>query len=184
MSKDILCPLDAFKAYAASGRAPRWTMAPDDLHGFLTGLAMAGPLPGADWTNWIWSGETPEFLSDDEEWNVMNDLLSFEEDVRCAVAEHPRLEAALLPQTEDGLFLAADWAEGFMQAIEANPDPWQKAMSQAETSLAVVLGACYQNHDEEFHGLLEAGQIDSINEHLDFLARIMLGDERSGLRAA
>jgi hypothetical protein len=54
MSEDILCPLDSFKAYAESGRAPRWTMAPDDLHGFLTALAMAGPLPCANWTEKIY----------------------------------------------------------------------------------------------------------------------------------
>lgn len=184
MSEDILCPLDSFKAYAASGRAPRWTMAPDDLHGFLTGLAMAGPLPCANWTDWIWSGETPQFLSEDEEWKVMNDLLSFEEDVRNTVAEYPRLDAAFLPQTEDGLFLAADWAEGFMQAIEANPGPWQTAMQQAESSLAVVLGSCYHNHDDYFFGLVGPEQIDNINQHLDYLARVMQADARGGLQAA
>ena len=184
MSEDNSCQLDAFKAYAASGRAPRWTMAPDDLHGFLTGLAMAGPLPCANWTDWVWSGETPRFLSEDEEWQVMNELLSYEEDVRCTVAEFPRLDAAVLPQTEDGQFLAADWAEGFMQAIEANPLPWQTAMQQAESSLAVVLSACYHNHDDYFYGLVGPEQIDTINQHLDYLASIMQPGSRNGLQAA
>jgi hypothetical protein len=71
-----------------------------------------------------------------------------------------------------------------MQAIEANPRPWHKAMSQAETSLAVVLGACYHNHDEHFHGLVEADHIDSINEHLDYIARVIQADGRGGLQAA
>ncbi|MFM8747881.1 MAG: UPF0149 family protein [Aestuariivirga sp.] len=184
MSEDTICQLESFKAYATSGRAPRWTMAPDDLHGFLTGLAMAGPLPCANWTDWIWSGETPRFLSEDEEWKVMNDLLSFEEEVRCAVAEHPRLDAAILPKTEDGLFLAADWAEGFMQAIEANPGPWQSAIHQVESSLAVVLCACYHNHDAYFSGLVSPEQIDNINQHLDYLASVIQAEARGGLQAA
>ena len=77
MSDQVLVQLPSFTAYVESGRAPRWTMGLADIHGFLTALSMVGPWPDADWMSWIWSGETPEFSSEDEQWNVMAELIAF-----------------------------------------------------------------------------------------------------------
>ena len=63
MSDEILNQLECFKAYLASGRAPRWSMGPADVHGFLIGLAIAGPLPQGERMPWIWSGKIPRFIS-------------------------------------------------------------------------------------------------------------------------
>ena len=178
MSDEILNQLECFKAYLASGRAPRWSMGPADVHGFLTGLAIAGPLPEEEWMPWIWSGETPRFDSDEEAWNVMCDLLDFEEQVRCSLGSYRILSAPLLPYAGDGRFSAADWAEGLMQAIAVNPGPWQKAVDTAEQSLATVLSACYDNHDEENSGLINLDGLDELNYHLRHLARIMQATPR------
>ncbi|WP_421693533.1 UPF0149 family protein [Aestuariivirga sp.] len=173
MSNDNYGQLQWFKAYVASGRAPRWTMAPADIHGFLTGLAMAGPLPDTEWTSWIWSGDVPEFESEAEEWSVMTDLLAYEVQVREALGNYRILTAAILPHGGNGWFFAADWAEGFLQAIEANPHPWRKAVDLAEPSLSVVLGTCYHSHDEYNSGYIGFEALDELNYHLRHLNRVM-----------
>jgi yecA family protein len=173
MSDDTSRQLEWFKAYVASGRAPRWTMAPADIHGFLTALAMAGPFLEENWTDWVWSGEQPVFASDDEEWNVLSDLLACEEQVRRNVGAYRMLPAAVLPQTADGRFVAADWADGFLQAIEANPSPWQSVSENAAESLAIVLAACHDNHDGDYQGLVGLDELDEINLHLRLICRLM-----------
>lgn len=173
MSNQIFAHLPSFMAYVASGRAPRWTMGPSDLHGFLTALSMADSLPDAEWISWIWSGETPEFLSEAEEWNVMAELLSFEEQVRHSLGNYRILTAAVLPDAGNGWYFTADWAEGFLQGIEANPHPWRKAVDMAEDSLSIVLGTCYHNHDEDNCGMVGLEAIDELNYHLRHLNRVM-----------
>lgn len=173
MPYDTLGQLQWFKAYAASGRAPRWTMGPADVHGFLTALSMAGPLPDAEWTDWVWSGEAPVFNSEAEAWSVMSDLLSFEEHVRQGLGNYRILTAAVLPHGGNGWFYAADWAEGFLQAIEAHPHPWRKAVDLAEPSLSIVLGTCYHNHDEDNSGYVGLEALDELNYHLRHLNRVM-----------
>ena len=61
MAHDAVSALKHFEAYLASGRAPCWTMAISDLHGFLTGIAMGGAVAEEEWLPLIWSGEQPEF---------------------------------------------------------------------------------------------------------------------------
>lgn len=134
---------------------------------------MTGPVPDAEWMSWIWSGEEPQFESEDEEWNVLSDLLSFEAQIRQSLSAYRIVTPAVLPCTEDGLYFAADWAEGFFQAIEANPQPWQKAVELAESSLQIVLTACYHNHDDENGGYMGHDGMDELNYHLRHLNRIM-----------
>lgn len=179
--------LSWFRAYAASGRAPRWTMEPADIHGFLTGLAMAGGLPESEWMPWIWSGEAPQFASREEARNVLGDLRSLEAQIKRSLTSYRILTAVALPRGENGQFYAADWAEGFLQAIEANPEPWQKAVEQAEASLTTVLAACYHNHEDGYGGHISLDRLDELNYHLRHLNRIMKAtaeDALPGARAA
>lgn len=162
-----------FKAYVASGRAPRWTMQPADIHGFLTGLAIGGGLPDAEWMSWIWSGDTPRFASQEQEWNVLGELLNYEAQIRRSLTSYRILTAVALPRGGNGRFFVADWAEGFLQAIEAHPEPWQKAVEMAEASLTTVLSACYHNHDHDNDGFMGLDGLDELNYHLRHLNRIM-----------
>lgn len=173
MSDQLLAQLPWFKSYIESGRAPRWTMGPSDLHGFLTAHSMAGPMPEAHWTSWVWSGESPEFASEAEEQNILDELLALEDQIRRNLGSYRPLSVTALPHAGDGWYFAADWAEGFLQAIEAYPQPWQAALDEAETSLSVVLGTCYQNHDEENSGYVGLEALDEINYHIRLLHRVM-----------
>ena len=173
MSEQLLAQLPWFRSYVESGRAPAWTMGPDDLHGFLTAQAMAGPLPDGHWTSWVWSGEAPQFESDEEEQNVLDELLAFEEQVRRNLCGYRPLSVTVLPHAGDGWYFAADWAEGFLQAIEANPQPWQAAVDEAADSLSIVLGTCYNNHDEDETGFVGLEALDEINYHIRLLLHVM-----------
>lgn len=185
MSDQILAQLPWFTSYIDSGRAPRWTMGPADLHGFLTAIAMAGHMPEGHWTSWVWSGEAPVFESEAEEQNVLDELLAFEEQVRKGLNGYRPLSVTTLPHAGDGWYFAADWAEGFLQAIEANPQPWQKALDAAEDSLSVVLGTCYNNHDEDNSGHVGLEALDEINYHIRVLHSVMRrGADQAVARAA
>lgn len=173
MSDQLLAQLPWFLSYVDSGRAPAWTMGPADLHGFLTALAMAGPLPEGHWTSWVWSGETPVFGSEEEEQNILDELLALEEQVRRGLGGYRPLSVTILPHAGNGCYFAADWAEGFLQAIEANPQPWQAALDAAEESVSVVLGTCYANHDDENLGYVGLEALDEINYHIRVLLSVM-----------
>lgn len=173
MSDQLLVQLPWFSSYVASGRAPVWTMGPADLHGFLTAISMAGSLPDGEWLSWIWSGDVPQFDSDEEEWNVTAELLAFHEQVKKGLGGYRPLSVTVLPHAGNGWYFAADWAEGFLQAIEADPQPWQRAVDEAETSLSVVLGTCYTNHDEDNAGYIGLEALDEINYHIRLLNRVM-----------
>ena len=173
MSDQLLAQLPWFRSYIESGRAPAWTMGPADLHGFLTALAMTGPLPEGHWTSWVWSGEVPEFESETEEQNILDELLAFEEQVRRGLNGYRPLSVTTLPHAGDGWYFAADWAEGFLQAIEAHPQPWQLALDQAEESVSVVLGTCYNNHDDDNWGYVGLEALDEINYHIRVLHSVM-----------
>lgn len=173
MSEQLLEQLPWFRAYVESGRAPVWTMGPADLHGFLTALAMAGPMPDGHWTSWVWSGDVPAFDSEEEEQHVLDELLAFEEQVRRGLGGYRPLSVTMLPHAGEGWYFVADWAEGFLQAIEANPLPWQAAMDEAEESVSVVLGACYSNHDAENNGYLGLEALDEVNYHIRCLNSVM-----------
>lgn len=173
MSDQLLAQLPWFLSYVESGRAPAWTMGPVDLHGFLTAVTMAGTLSDAEWTSYVWSGETPEFESEEEEWNVMAELLALQEQVRKGLHGYRPLSVTTLPHAGNGWYYAADWAEGFLQAIEADPEPWQVAMDEAEESVSVVLGTCYANHDDDNTGHIGLEALDEINYHIRLLSLVM-----------
>ncbi|WP_374333688.1 UPF0149 family protein [Aestuariivirga sp.] len=184
MSEQVLAQLPWFRSYIESGRAPCWTMGPADLHGFVTALAMAGPVTDAGWISWVWSGGAPEFASEHEEARIVAELLDFAEQVRRNLGGYRPLSVTVLPHAGDGWYFAADWAEGFLQAIEANPHPWQVAVDEAEESLSVVLGTCYHNHDDSNSGHVGLEALDEINYHIRQLYRAMRQTAGSGVAYA
>lgn len=184
MSDQLLAQLPWFRSYLESGRAPAWTMGPADLHGFLTALALAGPMPEGHWTSWVWSGEVPEFASEAEEQNILDELLAFEEQVRRGLNSYRPLSVTTLPHAGNGWYFAADWAEGFLQAIEAHAQPWQVAIDEAEESLSVVLGTCYNNHDDDNSGYVGLEALDEINYHIRVLHAVMRQAAARGMARA
>ena len=173
MAHDVVSELKHFEAYLASGRAPRWTMAISDLHGFLTGIAMGGAVAEDEWLPLIWSGEQPEFGCDEEERSVLGELRAL---LAIIAADLECSEEGIVPvlmADENGNYDASDWADGFLQAIETNPEPWRKAFDCAKDSLGVVLAACHENHEGGQPGLLGPDDTDMMVSHLRQLHFVM-----------
>lgn len=184
MSDQVLAQLPWFRSFIELGRAPCWTMGPADLHGFVTALAMAGAATDTGWISWVWSGEAAEFASEEEQSRITAELLDFAEQVRRNLGGYRPLSVTVLPHVGDGWYFAADWAEGFLQAIEANPHPWQAAVDEAEELLSVVLGTCYHNHDDDNSGYIGLEALDEINYHIRQLHRVMRQAAENGVARA
>ena len=184
MAYDVVSELKHFEAYLASGRAPRWTMAISDLHGFLTGIAMAGTVAEDEWLPLIWSGEQPEFGSEEEEQTVLGELRALHGAISRDLASPQEEIVPVLMADEDGNYDASDWADGFLQAIETNPEPWKRAFDCAKGSLGVVLAACHENHASGQPELLGPDDTDMMISHLRQLHSVMRGTEDAIVPAA
>jgi yecA family protein len=175
MAHDVVSELKHFEAYLGSGRAPRWTMAISDLHGFLTGIAMGGAVAEDEWLPLIWSGEEPEFGCEEEEQSVLGELRALHAAITAGLASPEEGIVPVLLADEHGNYDASEWAEGFLQAIETNPDPWRKAFDSAKVSLGVVLAACHENRDGPEPELLGPDETDMMIGHLRQLHSVMRG---------
>jgi len=184
MAHDVVSELKHFEAYLGSGRAPRWTMAISDLHGFLTGIAMGGAVAEDEWLPLIWSGEEPEFRCKEEEQSVLGELRALHAAITADLASPEEEIVPVLLADEHGHYDASEWAEGFLQAIETNPDPWRKAFDAAKKSLSVVLAACHENRDGQEPELLGPDETELMVAHLQHLHAVMCGGADSTVQAA
>jgi yecA family protein len=184
MAHDVVSELKYFEAYLASGRAPRWTMAISDLHGFLTGIAMGGAVAEDEWLPLIWSGEQPEFVCEEEEQSVLGELRALHGAITADLASAEEEIVPVLLADENGNYDASDWADGFLQAIETNPEPWRKAFDCAKDSLGVVLATCHENHEGGQAELLGPDDTDMMVSHLRQLHCVMRGAADAAAPAA
>lgn len=175
MAYDVVSELKHFEAYRSSGRAPHWTMAVSDLHGFLTGIAMGGAVAEDEWLPLIWSGEEPEFGCEEEEQSVLGELRALHAGIARDLASPEEEIVPVLLADENGNYDASDWAEGFLQAINANPEPWRRVFDDANESLGVVLAACHENHDSGRPEPLSPDETDMMIDHLRYLHLVMRG---------
>lgn len=119
--------LDAWRAYADSGRAPKDIMSALSLEGFLTGLLIC-PKELA-WTTWlprIWGDTIPQF-EDDDEWRAARTAIdAVKKSVAARLAlgrDHYRpacIPAIGRPRLDD----VREWVAGFAKILELNPEWW------------------------------------------------------------
>lgn len=93
-----------------------------DLDGFLTGLAIGPELVmPSEWLPVVWGGEEPVFADEGEAQAVMGGIFSRYNQILRQV-EDGTFEP-IFWTASDGTVIAADWAEGFVQAVGL----WAKA---------------------------------------------------------
>ena len=121
--KDCLRVIDR---YLMSDRAPENSMGLSDLDGYLTGIVI-GPeliLP-SEWLPVIWGGDSPKFKNAQEAQSTIDAIMErYNEIIRAFQDTPPRFDPVFW-ETKDGLVIAADWAEGFYDAINLRPKVWK-----------------------------------------------------------
>ena len=125
--------LDALDAFLMSDRAPEDCMQLSDLDGFLAGIAIRPELiMPSEWVPVIWGGGEPEFESMEEAQRILNAIMGRYNEILHLLQHAPDEFEPIFWTTKDGEAVAADWAEGFMEAVELRPSAWEALLASEE----------------------------------------------------
>jgi uncharacterized protein len=149
--------LEALDQFLMSDQAPDDCMMLSDLDGFLTGLAV-GPelIAPSEWLPLVWGGdEEPVFDSAAEAQSVLGAIMRRYNEILGQIADG-YIEPIFI-ETIAGEVIAADWAEGFMQAIALRAAAWEKLLTSEDHGHALIpiLALC---GDDEGEPLLDLPQ--------------------------
>jgi uncharacterized protein len=165
VSDDCLKTIDRF---LLSDRAPENSMGLSDLDGFLTGIVI-GPeliLPSV-WLPEIWGRSSPQFKNSKEAQAVMSAIMERYNEIVHAFQDSPPSFDPVFWETKDGLIIAADWAEGFNDAIELRRNSWQplyneKRGLQLLKPIMILCGKQGRVRDREMEAQLMAEAADEL----------------------
>jgi uncharacterized protein len=146
--------LDLLDAYLLSDQSPPECMLLSDLDGFLTGIAI-GPavVMPSEWLPHVWGGEEPVFDDHLQASAILGTIMG-----RYNMILRDTAAGAFGPlfwETQDGTVIAADWAEGFMQAVALRADAWEPLMRSKRHGrlLFPILALCADEKGDSALGL-------------------------------
>jgi uncharacterized protein len=147
--------LEALDLFLASDVAPEHCMRISDLDGFLTGIAI-GPelIVPSEWLPLVWGGEEPVFADEEQARSVIGAIMGRYNEVLRELDTDPEAYAPIFWEGPDGEEIAADWAEGFVDAIRLRPEAWRPLLEDREALVLLmpILALC---GDEEGGSPLE-----------------------------
>ncbi len=131
--------LDDLDDYLSSDVSPEYCMQLSDLDGFLTGVAVSPePILPSEWFPMIWGDDPPDFEDADMAELILGTIINrFNEIVQALAADPPILDP-IFWKTDDGLVIAGDWAEGFVDAMSLRPDEWGELLDDEEAGLPLI----------------------------------------------
>lgn len=167
--------LDALDDFLMSDRAPSESMMLSDLDGFLTGIAV-GPeliLP-SEWLPLIWGGKTPEFADEVEAKTVLGTIMGRYNEILRQI-EDDTVDPVFWAD-HAGTLIAADWAEGFLQAIMLRADAWKRLFkSKRDIQLLFpILAQCGDEHGASLLGLEPDDEDAVMEEAVDLIPDCVL----------
>lgn len=117
--------LEALDSFLTSDRSSPESMMLSDLDGFLTGIAV-GPelLLPSEWLPLIFGGEPPEFADEAEAKTILGTIMGRYNEILRQIADDDLDPVFWVDR--GGTVIAADWAEGFLQAIMLRADAWAR----------------------------------------------------------
>lgn len=147
--------LDELDAFLLSDRAPEDRMQLSDLDGFLTGIAI-GPelIMPSEWMPVIWGNGKSEFDSLEEAQRILNAILGRYNDILHVLQHELEAYEPIFWETDDGHVVAADWAEGFMEALEPRPRAWQPIIGSA-ANRSLIAPIVVLLHDDDGTPLIQ-----------------------------
>ncbi len=148
-SEDELIALDNF---LLSDACDDETFAVDELHGFLTGLAvMAEDVDVEKWLDFIWN--EPRF-ADDHEKSSMTDLIRrMSGEIAATLNNRQPFEPLVIETEEDGVEfeMFEGWCFGFMTAVDEQQEQWSRLGDNEQALLTPIakLALLYDEDDPE-----------------------------------
>jgi uncharacterized protein len=137
--------LEALDQFLMSDASPEDCMQLSDLDGFLTGIAIGPELVmPSEWLPAIWGGDEPAFESIEQAQTVIGTIMGRYNEILRALSTDPEAYAPLFWEGPDGEVIAADWAEGFVDAIRLRPEAWRPLLEDREAlvTLMPILALC------------------------------------------
>ncbi|CAA6605845.1 YecA family protein [Rhodospirillaceae bacterium LM-1] len=146
--------VDELDDYLMSDEAPEASMLISDLDGFLTGIAI-GPelIMPSEWLPVVWGGESPEFENEEEAGRILGHIMGRYNEIIHCLAEAPLKLAPIFLQDAKGVEIAADWAEGFMQAVGLRAGAWSQLYADEEACLLMAPILAWLVDDEDGEAL-------------------------------
>jgi uncharacterized protein len=142
--------LEALDHFLMSDASPENCMQLSDLDGFLTGIAI-GPelIVPSEWLPAIWGGDEPAFESIEQAQTVVGTIMGRYNEILRALSTDPETYAPLFWEGPDGEVIAADWAEGFVDAVRLRPEAWRPLLEDREAlvMLMPILALCGDAED-------------------------------------
>jgi uncharacterized protein len=124
------------------------------LDGFLTGIAI-GPeaVMPSEWLPHVWGGEEPVFDDPVQASAILGTIMGGYNGILREI--EAGAFGPLFWENADGTVIAADWAEGFMNAVALRPDAWEPLMRSKRHGrlLLPILALCGDEHGDSALGL-------------------------------
>ncbi len=131
--------IDELDEFLMSDHAPDDCLQLSDLDGFLTGVAI-GPdlIMPSEWIPIIWQGDQPNFKDTEQAERIMGFIMARYNEILHMLDDVPGAFEPIFYEAPDGRALAADWAEGFMDAIGLRVDAWASIFEDEDARLLIA----------------------------------------------
>src|SRR5215212_10024551 len=131
--------LEALDQFLMSDASPENCMQLSDLDGFLTGIAIGPELvKPSEWLPVIWGDEEPVFEGIEQARTVIGVIMGRYNEILRVLDTDPEAYDPLFWEGPDGEVIAADWAEGFADAIRLRPEAWRPLLEDREALVMLV----------------------------------------------
>ena len=168
----ILFDAEALDDYLSSDVSPEECMMVSDLDGFLTAIAI-GPesVDPSQWMPVVWRNEEPAFKDTDQAELIIGMIFARYNEILSSLDESEDDYCPVFWESEDGSVIAMDWAEGFMEGVQFNPEAWVPLLEDEEgkTILSPIIAHL---HDEDGNSLMMGGS-DEMDELYDQAAALI-----------
>jgi uncharacterized protein len=144
--------LGVLDRFLMSDAAPDNSMGLSDLDGFLTGI-LVGPdlVMPSEWLPRILGGEKPVFESTEQAQEVLAAIMGRYNEIAQSLDGHPDdLNPIYWENAEKNIVIAADWAEGFLEAVEMRADAWLPLIRDKKAGILLmpILALCGDREEQ------------------------------------
>jgi uncharacterized protein len=170
--------LEALDHFLMSDASPENCMQISDLDGFLTGIAI-GPelLLPSEWLPLVWGGEEPVFEGIEQAQTVIGTIMGRYNEILRVLDIDPEVYTPLFWEGPDGDVIAADWAEGFADAIRLRPEAWRPLLEDREALIMLmpILALCGDAEGESPLGIDPEDDADLLAQAPDLIPACVTG---------